>query len=419
MVLFSIAVLPYLNLKALIRSGTTPKNRRDTILFNLASKTLVAGMPLLVFWFMCRENISGWNEQREMPYSMGRGHIKDWELFWNRVKASANSAADPSTKAVSGRILTEVNKEPQLEGKLRIDQFLDLHNVRDEQIRQTWIWERWLSFTGHLMRFGDRFEDSWRNETQYVAMKDQIIESFNERVLSNENLFCEYLSSDVEKHPNFKTAYARLLLAQRDVADVRPNGSTLWELHRLRSQQFFDLSIARSRQPLASLSQFDKALGNAEREFLEIRQTLGKVQRANWEMLMLLYREDRDAPVDMGKNGDLIAATDVLHNWKEVFSTVVLSQDQDLRLRVAVISLGCFLLIGIAFSINPTTLHGFYRDQLAELWIVKHATFGLFLPLRKLKNAEKGAPLHLIHGALNLFGRMRNPEKDTSARFTF
>jgi hypothetical protein len=59
-----VGLLPFLNPAALIRSGARPKSSKDRVVFAVASRVLLYGLPfLLVSWF-ARENISSWTEHR-------------------------------------------------------------------------------------------------------------------------------------------------------------------------------------------------------------------------------------------------------------------------------------------------------------------------------------------------------------------
>ncbi|NQV24623.1 MAG: patatin-like phospholipase family protein [Rhodopirellula sp.] len=59
-----VGLLPFLNPIALIRSGASPKSTSDRVIFSIASRVLLYGLPfLLVSWF-AREDISSWTKHR-------------------------------------------------------------------------------------------------------------------------------------------------------------------------------------------------------------------------------------------------------------------------------------------------------------------------------------------------------------------
>lgn len=66
--LIGVGLLPYLKPAALIRSGANPQSTTERVVFAVASRVMLYGLPfLLVSWF-ARENISGWTEHRFVPH---------------------------------------------------------------------------------------------------------------------------------------------------------------------------------------------------------------------------------------------------------------------------------------------------------------------------------------------------------------
>ncbi|MGZ0174130.1 MAG: patatin-like phospholipase family protein, partial [Planctomycetales bacterium] len=59
-----IGLLPFLKPAALIRSGASPKSASDRVVFAVASRVVLYGLPFLVVSWFARENISDWTEHR-------------------------------------------------------------------------------------------------------------------------------------------------------------------------------------------------------------------------------------------------------------------------------------------------------------------------------------------------------------------
>ena len=59
-----IGLLPFLKPAALIRSGASPKSALDRVVFAVASRVVLYGLPFLVVSWFARENISEWTEHR-------------------------------------------------------------------------------------------------------------------------------------------------------------------------------------------------------------------------------------------------------------------------------------------------------------------------------------------------------------------
>lgn len=88
----------------------------------------------------------------------------------------------------------------------------------------------------------------------------------------------------------------------------------------------------------------------------------------------------------------------------QVLRVVVIEADQKVRLWIVGGAALAFLVFGALIDINATSLHGFYRAQLAKAYVEPLSQSEPDIPLTQLKNTEKGAPYHLLTGAQNLFG---------------
>lgn len=73
-----------------------------------------------------------------------------------------------------------------------------------------------------------------------------------------------------------------------------------------------------------------------------------------------------------------------------------------------------FLLVGLLSNLNGTSLHGVYRDQLAEIWLPDPT-----IRLHELDTCSRGAPYHLINGTVNRMGHRNDPDIEGRSRFVF
>lgn len=520
LVVFAVAMAPYLNLNAVIRSGTNPRNRVESWVFNLASSALLFGSPLLVFYVLSHENISGWNERRPLPNSMSPSHIAKWPAFWRELKEPVDPSrydsdkwADLGSKATPGDVIWKwLKDEVKLPGeqelatpalgdlvqKTNAAQGLDLQTQVDNHPmakcvfleeginrheKTLWFWNRWLRFGEYLIGTGDAFEQQLANSVRLSRWKEAIVQEFNRACLSDPSFYICFEKSRIasavqlasvqegskkleENLESFKPyeelpepllanpttrrsviatlfKYGELLRAEvkrmhdadkQIVPNAPPPNSNRkepdqllrWllepskiqpaEINRKDSYQLWKWLLDeyeradREYQSLRADStlisdedreSFQVRMTRAESRFQRLRQLLTRVQGLNWNLTRAFFGKE------------------LIYPQSEVFAIVVMEQDQARRLKIFGISLVLFVALGMFFSVNPTLLHGFYRDQLAALWLHPHPEFGLAIPLHKMKNCERGGPLHLINGALNLFGRRRDQELDPLCRFTF
>lgn len=112
-VILGFALLPYLRVRELVRSGIKPENFRDRWIFAIASRALLYGVPLLLFGVFVSENISGFNTNREIELddlkfsrssTLYPTYVTDWKPFWQTVELSAKSPRELRTDDTPGKI---------------------------------------------------------------------------------------------------------------------------------------------------------------------------------------------------------------------------------------------------------------------------------------------------------------------------
>lgn len=115
-----IALIPYLKLPDLVRSGIRPRGFMDRWVFAVASTALLCGVPLVLFGYFASENISGFNPTRIAKLPNHNPDIKldefefsesstlapiffvNWPKFWLTVESSAKPTLPPNDSVVHG-----------------------------------------------------------------------------------------------------------------------------------------------------------------------------------------------------------------------------------------------------------------------------------------------------------------------------
>jgi Patatin-like phospholipase len=87
-------IIPYLNPRRFLRSGHSPQaSFLERMTFRVVTCVLLVGIPLFVFGYLARENVSGQNERRNgsfYPVEIGRGEVgHDWDAFWQRLQSES------------------------------------------------------------------------------------------------------------------------------------------------------------------------------------------------------------------------------------------------------------------------------------------------------------------------------------------
>ncbi len=94
-------LLPYLNPKALIRSATINRRGVQGLVYRTATKAMLFGVPLLLFWYLASEDIGGTNLSRI-------DQIFPNDVLRAKAKAEAKmpiASSEPSTKSKSEQLL--------------------------------------------------------------------------------------------------------------------------------------------------------------------------------------------------------------------------------------------------------------------------------------------------------------------------
>lgn len=106
------ALIPYLRLNDLIRSGVRPRDFKDRWIFAIASRALLYGVPLVLFGVFASENISGFNREKEISVG-GLEYAQSPRLYpssfdsWDRFWMAAESVAKPTQN--NGSLLRSTN----------------------------------------------------------------------------------------------------------------------------------------------------------------------------------------------------------------------------------------------------------------------------------------------------------------------
>ncbi len=118
-----------------------------------------------------------------------------------------------------------------------------------------------------------------------------------------------------------------------------------------------------------------------------------QIRENNWRLLNAMYPE-------------------YIRPQDTTFAYVVNEKDQAFRVRIFFMSVLIFLTIGLLSNLNTTSLHGVYRDQLAEIWLADPK-----MKLTELDTCRWGAPYHLINCTVNRMGHRSDPDVEGKSRF--
>ncbi len=138
----------------------------------------------------------------------------------------------------------------------------------------------------------------------------------------------------------------------------------------------------------------DEDAGERETAKSDLNQLVGlesAIRKNNWDLLLSHYGDD-------------------LRSYDVIFSYVVLDADQEFRLMLA----GGFgvicLLLGLLLPLNGISIHSYYREQLASVWVNPVGKSGRQARLDDVDTVSRGFPYHIINATLYQFGSPRDPD---------
>jgi predicted acylesterase/phospholipase RssA len=406
-----LALLPYLRRKDLLRSGTHPTRPWEPWVVRAAGWAMLAGVPLLLFGFVVRENLFNYNAVREDRFHLVRPHIDNWPAFWRRMEIDArgesglnqrvaetllaaanggNDAAAQTVPAGTRFLRTPVAESILLEERL---------NAAD---RSTWWFERPF-FAASQFRMREHLSE-W---------KDSILDRVNRQVLDDPHTF---LAGAQAPEPLLEQPRKLAALVDEELAALVQDGTLEAGGVSKLNQAIDDLrgrlaaaqaraNVDRRRGHTTAAEEAAIAGLLARTEHLESLRT--DVRHANRDVLGSLYGKQR---------GDDRA---FVRDENVAFALLVLGHDQRVRVVVGAVAVLVFGALGCLVNVNHTSAHTYYTNRLAEMWIYRKSRQAPHIPLTSICNTDHGGPYHLINATVNLMGPRRLPNREPTDCFLF
>jgi len=407
------ALLPYLKPSRLFRSGAPTAPTWERHAYAVASRALLFGVPFLVMSYFVRENISGWQEQRDG--SVHRGEIADWNAFdpeYEDQLGVANLwpvgvATDISKDGTQTSISDRFKSRRQNEAVSREYQHYYVppdgnpKGAGRELARweHRW-WTRWTLLLVGLLedrlptdpespdsRFGHFFKARCEMREQ-----EQEIAACVTRRIASPHFAEEFLPDELWDKP---AVLAAVLIGPLPVLGAAAGPTSLIE-RKLDYMHFLDAD-ARKAWVLNLKAARDTALQVGQNEILR-RESLGELTPSEKDFSLRRILTANRKLLHAYYGAALEPAT-------TIYSSNVWVHDQATRKAWFFGSLAVFLLAAVTVNLNATSCHGYYARQISEAWIdpvpgAKHE-----LPLAQLDATSAGFPYHLLSGCVRLYGK--------------
>ena len=387
--LIALGLLPLISPKRLLKSGLNPSNVMEKIVFRIASTALLIGLPLIIIGFLARENISGY--MTDPNRALHPAEIKDWAGLRHyyesyRPYATAISAKEEADiHTVFSNIITRMqDKRAILEKQRNSPANANLFQLYAEKFQQIGSFLNWM-VRGSNAR---GYDDYWSMLSEEREFKQQLCSKLNRYILSTTNL-SEFLLGE---------------LYQLSLSDSQkssgPNGNSQIGSQGGGKHRPPTIDKKKLRNWLKDSKNMDSAslrkalIGYTYLSPAEIEnRSENEIRSFNWKLLVHLF-------------------PDVFRDRENTQRRVVIYKDQSWRLVIMLGAAGLFLLIGLPVDLNGTTLHTYYRNQLAHAFISDSDQKRRQGGLADYDTAGQGMPYHLICATVSLFRKKIGIEKE-------
>lgn len=423
-------LLPFLRPGRLIRSGIDPKSHWEKHLFNVASISLLVGLPLLFIGMIARENVSGYNTHRFRH--VVKGDVQNWPAFCRLLLGFGADAVNQDERSDKRDCRNTVIQGVCVAFRGQVTQASDPNAVNKlaEEFRKDD--KSWLSLYP-LMKLPDESEGTVDFQEDYLcglSSRESQLSSFRAQLLSAlllreaellEKVFCK--REDRWCHiPHYLRRCWRFLAWHVGFSEDDGNIFLYWqaqqrgELLKKHLAEVFDTSVL-------SNSELLKTQVDAYRSEMA-RPSKGEGGGGDTD-------SNTKSPVPVGRNPELDKRIGILaigapenlpeHELKElnrllleyrfpnilrprmeIRRVVSITRDQATRALYALYALAVLVAVGLWVDLNATSMHRFYRNRLASTFVVPHREKQPNIPLSDLDTTRFGSPYHIISGTVGL-----------------
>ncbi len=419
------SLIPYFRPSALIRSGTDPHSTaKDKWIFHIASRALLFGIPLVIFGLICRENISGYQDRRDDRYLMAKPSVTKWHEFWRRVEreAAGDRAEDPDNALVVARenlkkllgwkanppihngisrhlwdVVGGDEKTSEKPNAETIQNSILLSEGIDNRTKEQTMWRVWNPVIAARMwnpfTFGERVEERRR----LLRWREHFIDRINRVCLSDPGMYRYF---DLAKDSNGKKRDEKFLGLIEHAKDLESAARSEFKKNPALNSRLVgkttqaDALVQEIKSLREQVDDPDADDGKRETAESKLNQLTGlesAIRKNNWDLLLSHYGKD-------------------LRSYDVIFSYVVLDADQRFRLMLAGgFGLIC-LFLGILLPLNGISIHSYYREQLASVWVNPVGKSGRHARMDDVDTVSRGFPYHVINATLYQFGSPHDRE---------
>lgn len=474
LIALALALLPYLRISDLIRSGTRPRTAVEGWIFGIASRALLYGIPLVIFSWYARENLSHFNEnrqRREFGVTFNTQHdftpldFEDWAAAWQEFKLQATDGSNKIPVADAAKVADADNSDATQVADAKVadaddssaTQLTDAKGAKFAVSKRVWgnvdkpTVERSLAALSGISEFDreNSFVRRWILYAGYLITRQSnpLTDQFERRqeFLNSRWKVCDDLTANILADPTFHESFQNVaatlplevpgmpLTEQQKRASIIRSLIADAELLELKARNIHAALLQKDPQA----PDFDAWREERQRLVTDLRESTDRDDRVSSDdlkRLALLMGQEAgkdkndlyDPYVELESELKSVNRQLLQAYWGErlkplstVFALTVLDADQAERWSWFLWALSLFVVSGCLVNVNATSLHGFYRNMLSKMWITEVPGFGRNIPLVNLETVAHGAPYHLVGATLHLLGRRRQTDRSPTDVFIF
>jgi hypothetical protein len=193
--LFVLLIVPYLMPAKLLQSGMKKDSPWQHWIFNAAGYGVLIGAPLMIYFVLCSENISGSHEKRIANGELHQSNLQQGLELVQRLKSmpgAINGGVPLTLETKLWNALNSIDAIPgDPESEKAVDLWLRLENERiADYERLTFVGRCTAYLTDLLLEPGEGdFTRRWRSHQRLHDLKAALTKELTERSLSDVRLF--------------------------------------------------------------------------------------------------------------------------------------------------------------------------------------------------------------------------------------
>lgn len=218
---FAAMIAPYLMPTKLLRSGSQKSSRLQRTVFNFAGYGVLVGTPLVVFFILCTEDISGTHEARIEKGELSASNLKGFREFTGVLKLDESTPPTPPQKPRDSveRLQAAIRSVKGEDGTELYQRWNSLEDQKIANLTELSLLGRWTDFIANATVEHNRGVSAVRrrNREESRQLRGAFASAVTKQCLSDPAFF----NFETRKEPeNPSRADAQIVATQKEIAQA-------------------------------------------------------------------------------------------------------------------------------------------------------------------------------------------------------